>query len=83
MSDEREGSSWKRSLTRPGVWALLFGLAVAFFNWPLLDAYLDAPLVRAYLSLFVVWGLVVACLFVLCRVFKSDGGDGDPGDGEG
>lgn len=59
--------SWKRMASRPGVWCLLFGLAAVFFNWPLLAAYLDAPLLRAHVSLFTIWVVFVVCLYALCR----------------
>ena len=74
--------SWKNVVSRPGVWGLLFGLAVVFFNWPLLAAYLDAPLLRAHYALFIVWAVFVACLFVLCRVVGRSGNGDGTGDGE-
>ncbi len=70
MRSEQDRVFWKRALSRPGVWGLLFCLAVVLFNWPLLAASQDAPLMRAYFLLFALWAGIVACLFLVCRAVR-------------
>jgi len=64
-----------RRLARPAVWGLLFALALVFFDWPMMSAYLDAPLFTAHVYLFLIWLLIVAGLFLVCRAVRQSRDD--------
>jgi len=57
---------------RRDAWIFLFVLGVLFFSWPILGIFGDSLV----LSLFIVWLVFIACIFVASLFPEREDGGG-------
>ena len=62
----------KRLFSDPAFVWLLFGLAIIGFCWPFFGGRDSGPSGGVFIYLFVIWAVVIACLFMVARNTGAD-----------